>query len=271
MQITDASSFADCLPSDGTPPGLPADSPTALKPLPLLPPPHHASGSTPPLPHRQQPLGVGHTPSRLGQAASSAAGLSQGPASRLWNPYDRQGHPNSGHKLPFDTRPGQGTAHEGQSSGRKRPASEHSLLEKAQGRKLNRQTTLDSAVTSHSPMCPDTAARLPATGSRQTPTLYQWASKSQLQSSGKGSVQRAIPCGSHASPHNSVAQVLDLTEAGSEAAASADQQGPSSKACLSANAHADTEHQRRHKTWTQECSLSHTPMASDSASVVDLT
>ena len=295
LQITDASSFADYMPSDS------ASAPVLHDPT--LPPPcqqpldARASSRTPLLHPQQQPgsTGASQTPvGMFGQATLPEAGSS----GRFACAVDGQGPRFSGQKvpigtsqLPFSTQKGSAdgqrlpigasqfpiSTQKGAASGQKRPASGQPPDRGVEASKHSRQTTLDSGLKGVSAAfghMTGSAEGQPAGSSRQTPSSSELAplhwSKSRQTPFGAGSGQHAKQHRAVASPYENVAQVLDLTQADNEPATTTeiDQHDGSPHVQPPARLSSGCDSKGRHKALLQPCS-SNSP--GQTANVVDLT
>lgn len=238
LQITDASSFADYIPSEAAHTSNPATTPAPFAdpslPLPAQQPTSaRASTSTPLVQPQQQHAGVGHTPhgtpvlpdTSLRGASSFVqhrAANGQGthfsgqkmPERTSQNTVAAQQPSSSGQQLPFGMFPIPFSTQKGQCSGQKRPASR---LDGPSASKISRQITLDASLQSRSTTSGASAGKESDRSNTGTPSgtgmmPLHWSKGGQALHE-QQSVQRANQHWAAASPGAGVAQVLDLTQA----------------------------------------------------------
>ena len=233
LQITDASSLADYMPSDVAPAlgsgPAPALEDTTL-PLPRQQPLGTAALSrTPPMHPHEQLVGVTQTPLPLSRQAMlpetdiSSRGMS---ALMQHGVVDRQEAQDSGQKVPIGASLPLFTAQRASTSGQKRPAGGQSQLDEPQSSKRSRQTTLNNglkgAPTVFKHMGRPSKEGQSAGSNRQTPShsrpaFLHWPISRETPGCA-GTAQHAKQYRAGVSPHEHVAQVLDLTQADEEPA-----------------------------------------------------
>ena len=240
-----------------------APSPAPALEEPTLPLPHQqplgaaASSRTPLLQPQQPPAGVTQTLLEMPQQAmlSDADIGSRGASAWLQRgAIDRRGPEGSGQKVrteaslpPFSTQKGVASrqkepfgasqvpvsAQKVSASGQKRPASGHFLLDGPQTSKHSRQTTLDMRLKGAPTAFGHTgrsAEGQSAGSNRQTPpgngpAPLHWSISRQTPGSA-GAAQHAKQHSAGVSPHDRVAQVLDLTQVEDEEPATSAQTDP---------------------------------------------
>ena len=235
LQITDASSLADYMPSDVAP-ALGSGPAPALEdntlPLPRQQPLGTAALSrTPPMHPHEQPVGVPQTPLPLSRQAmlpetdKSSRGTS---ALMQHGAVDRQGAQDSGQKVPIGASLPPFTAQRASISGQKRPTSGQLQLDEPQTNKRSRQTTLDDGIkgapTVFEHMSRSSKEGQSAGSNRQTPSnsrpaFSHWPISRETPGCA-GTAQHSKQYRAGVSPHKHIAQVLDLTQADEEPATS---------------------------------------------------
>ena len=243
---------SDAAPGTGPAPA-PAPAPALEDPTTLPLPPLQTLGtaaSRTPLHSHQQPVGVTQTPLEASRqvklpatdtgSGGAAAWLQHDaldrqraqhnvkdvPSETSLPPFTAQKGFITGQKAPFGASQAPASTRKGTSSGQKRPASRQSLLDTAQPVKHSKQTTLDTGLKETLTAVGQrhrSAEGQSAGSNRQTPSGLglappRWSISKQTPGS-TGAAQHAQRAG--VSPHNNVAQVLDLTQVDEEPATSA--------------------------------------------------